>query len=293
MAGTLALSLYTPNVKVRHMTGKSCGNRAIFKPTKEWLEKKYWEEGLTLREIGELLGISGTAVKEWFKKYRIPTRNSSQATKLSFKRGKRKRCPKCGKILPKNGKHNCHAIPEEIKERALELYNKGHSTTKIAEELGISTSVIHKILRKAGITSRYTKNIKITIPSSKEDLAYIAGILDGEGCIQVRLLKHNGSKWGMMKCEVIIVNTSKELIDWLSKKLNLDIGVRKRKNPKWKPCYYVKTTNMYEVLLLLKALLPYLIVKRKQAEEAIKLIEEYLSIPRSERVLKEVMHHGT
>jgi len=279
----VALTLYTPDIKVGYMGGKSSGNRAIFKPSKEWLEKKYWSEGLSLKEIGEILNISATSVKEWFKKYGIRTRNRSQATKLSFEKGKRERCPKCGLTLPKNGKHKCRAIPYETKVKVVELYNEGHSTTRIANELGISTATIHKILKEAEIATRNTWDIKITIPSSKEDLAYIAGILDGEGCVQVRLLKRKNSKWYRIKTEITFSNTCKELIDWLSKKLNLKVYERKHINPKWNTCYYVKVGNMYECLLLLKALLPYLIVKRRQVEEAIRLIENYLSIPKGER----------
>jgi len=266
------------------MTERSCGNRAISKPTREWLEEKYWKRGLTLREIGELLGISATAVKRWLDKYRIPTRSLSQATKMSFERGKRKRCPRCGLILPKGGKHECRAVPDEVKARIVELYNRGHSTTKIASSLGISTAVVYRALREAGITLRNTWDTEIRIPDSKEDLAYIAGILDGEGSIQVRLLERRGSKWNRVKCEIIFTNTSKELMDWLSEKLNLRVHERRHSNPRWKTCYHAKVSNMYECLLLLKALLPYLIIKKKQAEEAIKLIEDYLTTPKKERI---------
>lgn len=283
---TASLMLYTPDVKVKIMTKKSSGNRAIFKPSKEWLEKKYWSEGLTLRDIGEILGISGTSVKRWFEVYEIPTRNYSQATKLSFERGRRERCPKCGRTLPKDGKHKCNALPSNVKAEICKLYLEGYSTAKIAKKFGISTAVIHKVLKRVGIITRNTRSVKLTVPKNREDLAYIAGILDGEGCIQVRLLKRKTQKWNNLKTEIIITNTCKELIEWLSRKLSLSIHEKQHKNPKWKTCYYVKIGNIYECLLFLKAVLPYLIAKRKQAEEAIKLISEYLSTPKGERIKK-------
>lgn len=42
--------------------------------SKEWLEKKYLEEGLSERRIGKLIGLDGGGVHYWLKKYGIPTR---------------------------------------------------------------------------------------------------------------------------------------------------------------------------------------------------------------------------
>lgn len=52
----------------------------------EELERLYWEEGLSTREIAELLGISKTAVKNWMHKYGIPMRDFSSASKLAAKK---------------------------------------------------------------------------------------------------------------------------------------------------------------------------------------------------------------
>lgn len=41
---------------------------------KEWLESKYHDEGLTQREIGEMCGVSASAVRKYMKKFDIPTR---------------------------------------------------------------------------------------------------------------------------------------------------------------------------------------------------------------------------
>ncbi|WP_135824437.1 NUMOD3 domain-containing DNA-binding protein [Halorussus ruber] len=39
-----------------------------------WLEEKYWEEGLTQKEIAEKCGISPTTVRKYMKRFDIPTR---------------------------------------------------------------------------------------------------------------------------------------------------------------------------------------------------------------------------
>jgi len=39
-----------------------------------WLEVKYWDEGLTQREIGEECGVSPSTIREYMKRFDIPTR---------------------------------------------------------------------------------------------------------------------------------------------------------------------------------------------------------------------------
>lgn len=56
--------------------------------TKEYLEKAYWEEGKTLKEIGHELGITPPAVFAMFEKYGIRTRTIKKAVKLWWKKKK-------------------------------------------------------------------------------------------------------------------------------------------------------------------------------------------------------------
>lgn len=44
-----------------------------------WLRKKYWDEGLSLRKIAELGGISVYTIFHWMKENRIPRRNQREA----------------------------------------------------------------------------------------------------------------------------------------------------------------------------------------------------------------------
>ncbi|WP_115865463.1 NUMOD3 domain-containing DNA-binding protein [Halorussus litoreus] len=39
-----------------------------------WLEVKYWDEGLTQREIGEECGVSPSTIREYMKRFDVPTR---------------------------------------------------------------------------------------------------------------------------------------------------------------------------------------------------------------------------
>lgn len=43
----------------------------------EWLEKKYWEEGLSQSEIAKLINSSQSSVQRWMKKFNIKARKPS------------------------------------------------------------------------------------------------------------------------------------------------------------------------------------------------------------------------
>lgn len=50
---------------------------------KEFLEEKYWEEGLTQEEIGKLVGLSKGTVGYWMNKFDIPTRSKAKVGELA------------------------------------------------------------------------------------------------------------------------------------------------------------------------------------------------------------------
>jgi transposase len=46
---------------------------------KEWLVKKYWEEGLSQSAIAKIMNSSQSSVQRWMKKFNIKTREPSKA----------------------------------------------------------------------------------------------------------------------------------------------------------------------------------------------------------------------
>ena len=89
-------------------------------------------------------------------------------------------------------------------------------------------------------------------------LAYIAGMLDGEGTI----VSNKGSRFWAIQ----ISNTHKGVIDWLSKHILYSRIVpvrhlRERRRPIWR-CDLAGNTK---TMALLEVLLPYLIVKKERA----------------------------
>jgi len=51
---------------------------------KEWLERKYIEEKLTIYQMGDLAGCSGVTVLRWMEKYDIKRRSKSEAARLAL-----------------------------------------------------------------------------------------------------------------------------------------------------------------------------------------------------------------
>jgi len=104
---------------------------------------------------------------------------------------------------------------------------------------------------------------------SSDEAAYLAGIVDGEGSIYVRRRGEVGFPI------VAITNTSVELIEYLSMRL-------KGRAPRTltpakgatKRAYQIEVSALNDVAYLLCALLPWLIVKRDRAVEALRIIQE-------------------
>lgn len=102
----------------------------------------------------------------------------------------------------------------------------------------------------------------------KEKLIYLAGILDGEGCL--RPTKDNRGKRRYRKPRCEISNTSKNLIDWLYK--NFDghcYPVKKEGNRKLQYRWDLRHNEMRRIL---PRVLPYLRIKKKDALKSLKFL---------------------
>ena len=107
---------------------------------------------------------------------------------------------------------------------------------------------------------------------------YIAGFLDGEGSIIVGTTKgNNGDNRGV---RIVFVNTNLKVLNYIDNFLKSKgiSGVIAEK-PQWriknglhrKRCWHWRIGRRREVISLLTNLLPYLIIKRSKAIEALKL----------------------
>jgi len=100
-----------------------------------------------------------------------------------------------------------------------------------------------------------------------EELAYLAGVIDGEGSITI----NKGSR-GLLRPRIDICSTSKEFLEYLlsiMRKHGIDTGyfMQERNVPKnHKRAYHLIWDTQKNVVKILDKIFPYLYLKRRQAE---------------------------
>ena len=100
-------------------------------------------------------------------------------------------------------------------------------------------------------------------------LAYIGGIIDGEGSIYLSTTKGNTS----VVAGVAVTMTSLECVNFLHRITGMGhIQVYKRPG-KYKTAYKWTIGGRLEIYLFLKAVHPYLLVKEKQADIMLEFVE--------------------
>ena len=103
----------------------------------------------------------------------------------------------------------------------------------------------------------------------KTDLAYIGGFLDGEGCI---CLTRFGNKRQYIRLDVQVVQANEWVIQWLKYSFGGFVCKVKSYKLHHKQRWAWKISSR-EALAFLKVILPYLKLKRGEAELAIKFQE--------------------
>lgn len=114
------------------------------------------------------------------------------------------------------------------------------------------------------------KPVTLIIPASATDLAYIAGIIDGEGCIS---FSRSNRRWS-----ISIASTDQRLIEWIHRMGGSVAGT----DASWlgkKTVWQWSTVSQRNVLALLQAVEPYMIIKREKAAMTICEIEAWLEKP--------------
>ena len=152
--------------------------------------------------------------------------------------------------------------PPKVKlSQLIQLYNSGYSTHDIAKAVGVAQSSVYKRLRRAGIKMRKhgTRSPRIVIPSDNTILAYVAGLFDGEGSV----VSYKGHY------QVRIANTYKPVLEWLREVFKCG-GITKT-TPK---CYDWKITRRADVVRFLKAIFPFVRIKKDVVLEALKCMRK-------------------
>jgi hypothetical protein len=93
------------------------------------------------------------------------------------------------------------------------------------------------------------------------DIAYLAGLIDGEGCIGVRVNKH-----GYVSNSLQITMTRLEPLMWSKTTTGFgEIYYKKEKRKNRKDVYQWSVSNSEEIRILLQQLIPFLKVKKSEA----------------------------
>lgn len=107
-------------------------------------------------------------------------------------------------------------------------------------------------------------------------LAYLAGIIDGEGCFTIYKVppaKYNRFQTPQYRCALTVSNTRVELMDWLDetfKNLNQPgkryMRTTLKKQSRHDKMIYEWTLTAFRLVDISKQVLPYLVIKKKQCE---------------------------
>lgn len=118
------------------------------------------------------------------------------------------------------------------------------------------------------------------------DMAYLAGFLDGEGCISAHF--NGGSPYAFVR----ITNTDRSSLEWIEKTFCGWIQEKSMNNcpPNWK-ISYVWNCDAKSLIPLLKMLVPHLKLKRPQAYKAMAIragILNKISLERTRNAIDEL-----
>ena len=163
--------------------------------------------------------------------------------------------------------------PEELSFLTL-TYRFFHAS-EIAQRLHRSVHSVHMKAHSLGLRrdrrttqktlSTYIRSNPYRDTLTSHEVAYIAGIFDGEGDLGIRA----GHYWTLG-----ITNTNKALVQWLTAKLPGSTVSWNRDREGRAPCAQVKLHGNLKIRCFLMVVLPYLIVKRAKALEALTFIEK-------------------
>jgi len=94
------------------------------------------------------------------------------------------------------------------------------------------------------------------------DLAYIAGLIDGEGNMQITSVKVNGKPY--FRFDLRVFNTKRSVLEWCKKTLGVGQVYRDSRTISGKFVYQWKASTA-QARDVLSMVLPYLKIKRKEA----------------------------
>ncbi len=109
----------------------------------------------------------------------------------------------------------------------------------------------------------------VVIPS--HEVAYTAGFFDGEGCVNIARYLKRGRPYHTLA--IIFTNTDFQVLKWLQQRWGGHLTKPTQpSNPRWRPSRHL-WLSAGPARPLLRAMLPYLMIKRQQVEIALEFID--------------------
>ena len=96
---------------------------------------------------------------------------------------------------------------------------------------------------------------------------YLAGLIDGEGCINLRITRKRLSP----RLIIVLSEPGAFILDYIQNTYGGNIYKRESHNPQWQDAYSWELTGWSKVCYVLRQLKNFLHIKRNQAELILKL----------------------
>jgi hypothetical protein len=160
-----------------------------------------------------------------------------------------------------------------------ELYRLGKTDREIELATGSTHMMVYNWRKRFGLKKNERMQPVTSNHVSDKDLNYIAGFLDGEGCVSIRKLnmkRRDGSPRFIFAPIIEFSNTNLEVLKFIREKLGLTVNVNIHESGcrgNRKMTYKFAIKGWRNCLHVAKMLIPYSMVKRNQLYILIKFCE--------------------
>ena len=98
------------------------------------------------------------------------------------------------------------------------------------------------------------------------DAGYVAGIVDGEGCLTSFITRQKSDRWWTCRYFIQVIAKEQEPIQWLKEVTGVGyVFQRKRQHKGWQDLWGWRADN-HVACAVIRQIMPYLKIKRRQAE---------------------------
>lgn len=165
----------------------------------------------------------------------------------------------------------------KLSAEIVSAYQGGAPMVEIAKQLETSHGTVQRTIAASGVETRPhgLRRQTVKVPTDPLVLGYLAGLLDGEGNLQLRTKKDGG-----LSCKMAIYSTTPGVMRWLVREVGgvVRFDTKRTESKGWLPIGSWCVYRSRDVAALLRAMLPLLIVKKQKAEHILSVCRDRLGI---------------